>query len=122
MVANVYRHGFPTDDQPWTLNESLSIRNPSSHPDILARQCQHCLRVYKGTRPICPYCQHDNKITTKQIQQQHETELVQIKKIQKITQGRAQTLDELIAIAKMRKYKHPEYWAKKVFYSRHHRV
>lgn len=122
LVGNVYRHGMPTESRDWSLTTSARVRNESGEPDITARECSRCHRVYAGTERICPYCGNDSGKTRKQIEQDEAAELVQVKKIERRQQSRAQTLDELIAIGRQRGYKNPEYWARIVIASRRKKI
>lgn len=123
LVGNVFRHGLPTDPKQWSLNKKTRPRNPSGEVDIIVRTCEKCLLTYSGTRPICPYCGHDNKKTRRQIEQEKQEELEKIEKIEKrnkkIEQGLARSYNELVKLGKKRGYKNPQFWAKKVMKSRH---
>ena len=122
LVGNVFRHGMPTDTHQWSLTEKKKTRNPSAEPDVLVRTCEKCLLAYPGTNRICLFCKHDNGKTKKEIEQEKSEELERIKKIErkkrKREQANAQTLDELVKIAKERGYKNPYFWAKKILQSR----
>ena len=118
FVGNAYRHGLPSDDHIWQLNQSIKTSNPSSEPDILVRACQSCLLVYKGTQQICPYCQHNNGKTKQQIEQDNQAELQLIKSINIKERKSAFTIDQLILIGKQRGYKNPYYWAKQILKGR----
>lgn len=122
FVGNVYRHGMPTDKQEWSLDGKIRCKNPNAEPDITARQCEDCYRVYKGISRFCPYCGHDNGKTQKEIEQDKEAELVAIKKVEKREQGMAQSINELVAIGRKRGYKNPYYWAKQVMLGRRRSV
>lgn len=122
LVGNVFRHGLPTEPRTWSLEEKLKTRNPSGEEDLIVRTCKKCLLAYSGVKSICPYCGNDNKKTKKQIEQEKKAELEKIefinKKEKKIEQGKAQSLQDLIAIGKKRGYKNPQFWAKQVLKSR----
>jgi superfamily II DNA or RNA helicase len=122
MVGNCFRHGLPTETREWSLTGRVSCRNESAEPDILVRQCKNCLRVYSGTGRVCPYCGTNNGLTRKEIEQDEKAELERIEKIERRDkrreQGRAETLEELIAIGRSRGYKNPVFWARMVYNSR----
>lgn len=122
FVGNCHRHGLPTDEHKWSLNQKLKVRNSNGVPDVITRMCKKCYRVYSGINPICPYCQYDNKKTRKQIEMEKEVELEQIKKIERREQGMAQDLQSLIALGKKRGYKNPTFWAKKILEGRYKRI
>lgn len=108
FVGNCYRHGLPTDNQDWSLDKKIKVRNASSEKDVLVRQCKKCFKVYEGINPICPYCNNDNKQTQRQIEQEKKAELERIEKIEKrnkrIEVGICKTKAELIEVAKKRGY------------------
>ena len=124
-VGNVYTHGMPTEKREYTLNNNVKIRNVSREPDIIARECTHCLRVYVGNHRICPYCGFDNGKTKKQIEEDAKAELERITAIKRkqarMEVGMAGTEAALIELAIKRGYKNPKYWAKIIMQSRHNK-
>jgi len=116
FVGNVHRFGMPTEHREYTLDKKITARNISGEPDILARQCGNCYRVYAGTNPICPYCNYNNGKTRKQIEQDEQAELERIEAIKRKDKRReernATTLEELIKIGQARGYKNAVYWAR----------
>lgn len=122
FVGNVFRHGLPTQDQEWSLDHSLRVKNPSGEKDLIVRTCSNCYRVYKGRDSICPYCGFNNGKTRAQIKEEQEAELKRIEKLEKrkLSNERknCETLEELINLGKKRGYKDPVIWARHVFYSR----
>lgn len=110
FCGNCYEHGLPDDDREWTLDSKVShSRNPSSEPDVVARLCQNCLRVYPGKGPICPYCNSDNGKTKKEIEQERKAELERITEIERKQKrqevGRSRTFADLVKVARERGYK-----------------
>lgn len=122
FVGNCYRHGLPTDHREWSLSGRMRAKNPSGDPDVTARLCSHCMRVYAGVSAVCPYCGHHNGKTRAQIQADEKAELERIETAKKLEsrrqQGRAQTYGELIQLGRDRGYKHPEQWARYIIRSR----
>lgn len=116
FVGNCYAHGTPTEKREYTLDEKqIRIKNPSREPEVTARECSNCLRVYRGTDPICPYCGFDNKKTRKQIKEDEKAELERIQKIERVQksreQGMAKSYEELVQIGYKRGIKNPRGWA-----------
>ena len=116
FVGNCYAHGTPTEKREYTLDEKqIRIKNPSREPEVTARECSNCLRVYRGTDPICPYCGFDNKKTRKQIKEDEKAELERIQKIERVQKSREQGMDksyeELVQIGYKRGIKNPRGWA-----------
>ena len=123
FCGNAYEHGLPDDDRIWTLDSKIKqAKNISAEPDILVRSCKNCFLTYAGNNRICPYCEFDNGKTKKEIEQDKQAELEQIKEIQKrqdrIKVAKAETLNDLIKIGIERKYKNPVFWANKIFKAR----
>lgn len=123
FVGNCYAHGTPTEKREYTLDEKqIRIKNPSREPEVTARECSNCLRVYRGTDPICPYCGFDNKKTRKQIKEDEKAELERIQKIERVQksreQGMAQSYEELVEIGRKRGFKNYRGWAWYVWSSR----
>ena len=109
LVGNCYRHGLPTDKHERTLEGKMKCKNPSGEKDILVRQCKNCFRVYKGTSPICPYCEFNNGNTKREIEIEEKAELEKVERINKVkarmTVGMCKTRSQLEKIAKERGYK-----------------
>ena len=124
FVGNCYAHGTPTEPRYYSLEEGQKrTRNPSREPEVTCRECSNCLRVYKGTDPICPYCGHDNKKTRKQIKMEEEAELERITEIKKKQarqeQGMTKDFDALVELGRKRGYSNPYGWALFVYNNRH---
>lgn len=116
FVGNCYAHGTPTEKREYTLDEKqIRIKNPSREPEVTARECSNCLRVYRGTDPICPYCGFDNKKPRRQIAMEEKAELERIQKIERVQksreQGMAKSYEELVQIGYKRGIKNPRGWA-----------
>lgn len=124
-VGNCYAHGMPTEPRFYTLKPT-KIRNASREPDLIVRMCNHCYRVYKGTSPICPYCNFNNGKTKREIEQDAKAELERITAIKqkqaRMEVGMARTESELVKIGIKRGYKNPQYWAKMIINSRKNNI
>ena len=124
-VGNCYTHGLPTEKRVYSLT-TQKIRNITREPDVLVRECKHCLRVYRGTDRICPYCGYDNGKTRKQIEQEEKAELERITELHRKQArqevGMAKSEAELIAIGRKRGYSNPAYWARCVLTARNSRI
>ncbi len=117
---------MPTDDRKWSLKKKIKARNPSGEKDIITRMCENCFRIYPGTSRICPYCQHDNGKTRKQIEEEQQAELVKITELKKKQErrevGMCRDLQSLIALAQKRGYKNPVYWARTIINARERKI
>ena len=123
FVGNCYAHGMPTEKRIYTLEEQQTrVRNSSREPEVVARECSNCFRVYRGNEPICPFCGFDNKKTRKQIKMEEEAELARITEIKRVKArqevGMARDLEALIKIGKERGYSNPRFWAMRVLEGR----
>lgn len=115
-VGNCFAHGMPTDSHSWTLSGEIKAPNRSRSEDVLIRTCSHCYRAYEAEiGPICPYCGFNNGRTRKQIEDDEKAELEHVESVRKrnerMEQGQAKTLGDLIAVGKSRGYKNPWAWA-----------
>lgn len=118
-VGNATRHGFPDDHQQWSLDEG--IRRSNSGPAAPSvRTCPACYAAFKPA-PICPCCGAEQP-TKACILRQVDGDLKELKREEvrqrKTEQGRAQTLQQLIAIGHARNMRNPVAWAKHVLYAR----
>lgn len=129
FVGNYTRIGLPDDDREWSLGEPLK-RKPRTdgNGDFYIRTCSSCYMAFK-TAPVCPFCGAEYPLHPREIQAREEIELKRItaeemarieaeKKRARAEQGRAQTFEELVALAKKRGYKNPAYYATQVMRGR----
>lgn len=123
-VNNHYEHGFPDDDVEWRLEPPEEKKRSDTERTPATRQCQDCYAIFPPA-PVCPDCGAEYKMKPRDIKQV-EGELKEIerqeqektRKKERQAQGRAQTLDDLIAIGKAKGYKNPKFWAQKVYNGR----
>jgi superfamily II DNA or RNA helicase len=129
MVMNYLQLGLPDEDRVWSLGEPLK-RKPRTdgNGDFYIRSCPECFMTFK-TAPICPFCNTPYKLTEREIKAHEDIELQRIsveearkaeekRKELRREQGRAQTFEELVKLAKDRGYKNPAYYAHKVMRGR----
>lgn len=119
----VPNHGLPTDVREWSLDgvkKRAKGKKENEGPSITT--CENCYGVFVATDRVCPYCGAERVVKVREMISQTEGNLVELtgataKRIEKVEkrreQGRAQTLEQLEAIAKARGYKPG--WAKHVF-------
>jgi len=115
FVGNAFRHGMPTEDRDWDLQEGKKCKNKNGERDVLVRECRQCFKCYLGISAICPYCGFDNGKTRKELEEEKRAELEKIEKIErqkKKNEVKGKTYEELVAIGYARGYKNPEYWAR----------
>lgn len=126
-VGNCLRHGLAEEVREWSL-EGAKKRKRGSGPDdevTAHRQCPSCFCVHTPA-PLCPQCQHVYEVkerTPEQVEGQlHELkvdmEALRAMREKKMQQGRAQSLDDLVALGKARGYKNPHGWARNIWLAR----
>lgn len=148
--GNCHRHGLAEDVRDWSLEGATARkRKAEEKAAIRYRQCPRCFCVH-APAPKCDQCGHEYVSTNREIEQV-AGELVQLgvavqqcsgcqhvhsardascpkcgevhdpTRARKKEQGKAQTLDELIAVGRRRGYKNPTAWAHFVWRSRQDR-
>jgi superfamily II DNA or RNA helicase len=111
-VGNCIRHGLPDDPHIWSLDGELTTGNKK--PTCPLRVCRQCFAVFGAWMIRCPQCGADVEAQEREIARA-EGELVLISAAQeaqaeadarakRMQEGRAQTLQDLLAIAKERNY------------------
>lgn len=123
-VGNVITHGMPEEDRDWSLDGEVKRKRGKKDQEkaISIKQCEKCYAMH-APAPSCPVCGHTYEIESKNIQQV-DGELRQItaadamnlKRQRIIEEARAETLEQLEALAKARGYKPG--WAKMKFLAR----
>ena len=121
FVANVQKHGMPTEAHNWSLSQPIQKRK-QNHSDgsFTIRQCEYCFRCFQGNR--CPYCGKEHIPKGRELKQIKDVELKRIEAIQKEKeeqqrrnarkeQGECKTYQELYDLARRRGYKNPSGWA-----------
>lgn len=120
-VGNAMRHGLPCEERDWSLDaKKRKKKGEDKSPSI--RQCPQCFHVHY-LAPACPSCGFVYEIKSQRDIEVVAGELVLLDKIEasrqrKQEQGKAHTLQELIAIGRTRGYKSPYMWAQYVLKAR----
>jgi len=129
-VGNCLRHGLAEEVREWSLDGAKKRKKKDASDDVTAhRQCPQCFAVHLPA-PICPQCQHVYALkerTPEQVagtlhQLQVDMEALKAIRERKMQQGKAQSLDDLIALGKARGYKNPVAWAKHLIRARQARA
>jgi superfamily II DNA or RNA helicase len=120
-VGNVMRHGFAEDHRDWSLEGSVRRGRGSKDAGPKYRQCPQCYAVHPPA-PTCPQCGYAHAIedrTPDQVAGElEELKADMMRREARREQGRAQTLDDLIAVGRARGMKNPYGWARHVFRAR----
>lgn len=120
-------HGLPDQDRVWTLEGRIkkSRGAGSGEEAVPTRQCPVCYRVHPPA-PTCPKCGHEYPTMGRTVEElagiltkvERKDFVAAAAKSDRIEQGQAQTLEDLIRIGKMRGHKNPGFWARKIMESR----
>ena len=129
FVGNYTRIGLPDDDRKWSLGEPMKRKQRlDENGDFYIRTCPECYMTFK-TAPVCPFCGHTYPLHPREIQEKTHIKLQRItaeemarveqeKKRARAEQGRAESFEDLVKIAKQRGYKNPAFWAAQVMRGR----
>ena len=98
-------HGLPDDPRDWTLEGRDKRSKAGAEPTQPVRQCPTCYHVHRPT-PECPACGFVYPVQSRMIEEV-DGELAEVterqeKKQARMQQGRAQTLEQLMAMGKSR--------------------
>lgn len=121
-VGNVHRHGFPDDPRDWSL-DGVQRRSAAGGPTApTIRTCEQCFAAF-APAPQCPVCGSACAPAPTRKLRQVDGELRELKREavrQRVAERkRAQTLPELLAIARARGYSPG--WAHRVHAARQQR-
>lgn len=118
------KFGMPSDEQEWTLEGRKKVNRDGTEKTIPVRQCPSCYFVHRPT-PSCPACGHVYEINSRVIEEVEgdlvevtRDQLQDVKKQERMLQGKSQTLDELTELGKRKGYKNPYGWARQVMKGR----
>lgn len=121
-VGNVHRHGWPDDPRDWSLDDRLRRTSSAGPAAPTVRTCEVCFAAFKPA-PICPMCGTACAPPPARKLRQVDGELKELKREavrQRVAERkRAQTLPELLAIARARGYSPG--WAHRVLAARQQR-
>lgn len=116
-AGNALRFGLPDDPRAWSLQSGRRKRVGDNAAPI--RQCPQCYAVMPAARPTCIECGFKFAVISREIDEvAGELREIEARRDRKIEQGRAETIDDLIAIGRIRGYKFPERWAQMVYRGR----
>lgn len=120
-AGNCQRHGLPCDSREWSLNGNQARRSGASN-GVSVRICSKCFAANRSVSTVCEYCGAVFEIKPRQVEVKEgelsELNLDEIKRSKRLEQGRCQSFDDLVALAKLRKYKRPYLYAKYVWNAR----
>jgi DNA repair protein RadD len=112
-VGNTWKHGLPDDDRDWSLEgEARRKKKATDETAPGIRICDKCFAVYRITLPACPVCGAVPEIKGRGGPEQVDGELEELdpeihrqRRMRRIEEGRADTLEALVSLALERGYK-----------------
>lgn len=118
------KFGMPDAPQNWTLEGREKQSRDGAEKTIPVRQCSQCFMVHRPS-PQCPACGFVYPIAARTIEEVDgelvevtRDQLAQVAKQERMIQGRARTLPELIELGKRKGVKNPAFWARKILEGR----
>lgn len=121
-AGNVMRHGLPDQERIWTLAGCKRTKQVQDGASPAVRICGSCFAAQPFGATVCRFCGYAFELKPREVKQVDgdlkEVDLVAMRMQQRREQGRAQTMEELVAIGKARKYRRPYAWAAYVFRAR----
>lgn len=121
-VGNAWRHGFPEENQEWSLEGVKKKKKGDKEKAIRVKQCDKCYHCHIPG-PQCPECYYIYPVQSREIEQV-DGELAEVSEDEKRAMSErrksevraARDLEELIAIERERGYKSG--WARNVHAAR----
>lgn len=119
-AGNAMRHGLPDDTREWSL-KGLDVKKSDKEKSPSVRVCKQCFRALRSTEKVCP-CGYEFEIKYRKVDEQkgelQEVDIVAARRVQKMEQGKASTLEQLTELGKRRGYRRPFLWAQWVLRAR----
>lgn len=114
LVGGFARLGLPDEEREWSLEGKDNGKGKRESGEEKVRQCPKCFASHDPA-PRCPECGHVYEVKAREVKEVdgelEEIDLNAVRKQQRVEQGRAQTLEDLIKLGRARGHKHPEKWA-----------
>lgn len=114
----VLRHGLPDDERDWSLEgrKKGSRRSSDDEPDVNVTQCKQCYAIFRTGPDSCPMCGAAVEVKAQRDVEVADGELVRVdvaafRKQQRMEQGKARGLRDLVGLGLRRGMKNPAAWA-----------
>lgn len=117
-AGNIGRFGMPDEERDWKLDAPK--RQKKAGCTVPVRVCPRCFAALPGGTRTCPECQHVFVVESRELEVK-EGQLVELPvgRQERIDftpgPGTNARLDELMQMARQRRYKHPAAWAWHVY-------
>lgn len=119
-AGNALRHGLPDEDREWSLEEDPQRRRKPSEASI--KICPACFAACHPQQRTCPACGFVFVVATALPEHaagelaEIDPQIIRFNRL--VEQGRAKSLDELIAVGRARGYRFPHAWARRLIAAR----
>lgn len=122
-VGNCLRHGLPDDDREWSLEgREKGKRKAAAEDEVKIKQCGSCYAVFRPGPQMCPSCGAPVAGQARELEvvdgELEKVDKLAIRKEQKKEQGKARTLEDLVALGMRRKMARADAWAAITFAAR----
>jgi DNA repair protein RadD len=121
-AGNTHRHGLPTEPRAWSLaGTRASGRNATERdPATTVRICPHCFAASRAGSSACGACQRPFPVEARKVaHKKGELEEVDPRAREaRREQGKAQGLEALIELGRIRGYRNARTWAEHVWAAR----
>ena len=114
-VGNCLRHGLPDDDREWSLEGKEKGKKKAASDEVKIKQCGSCYAVFRPGPQTCPHCgapvsgqQRELEVVEGELQ---KVDKLAIRKEQKREQGKARSMDDLVALGLRRGMAKADAWA-----------
>jgi superfamily II DNA or RNA helicase len=123
-AGNCLRHGLAEEKRNWSL-QGREKKKKSQIAGEKYKQCEKCYRIFKSGN-ACPECGHVIEVKSRIVEQvdgdleqlKIDAEQLRLQREKKAQQGKARSLQDLIAVGRARGMKNPSAWAYYVFNAR----
>jgi superfamily II DNA or RNA helicase len=120
-AGNCARFGLPDEERDWSL-EPKDKKSRASGSSANIRICPKCFAAQTLGSDSCKFCGFEFEKSPRQVDQVEgeleEVDAEALRRHRNAEQGKAQSLQELIAVGKSRGYQRPEAWARYVWRAR----
>lgn len=125
-AGNSYRHGLPDEERDWTLaDRERQTKGKAEGPAV--QVCPQCLSAIRRDAETCNYCgfplpRRERAAVTEVAGELAEVDVIAMRRAAKREQAAAATLEELTELARKRKYRNPDGWARHIIKARQDRL
>lgn len=119
-AGNALRHGLPTDPREWSLDGAAGKKS-AQKSEVPIKTCPSCFSVLPSAVMRC-VCGHQFAVQAREIEhvegELREVDPREVMRMRRQEQGKAQTIEELVAIGTARGMRRPRLWAEHVYRAR----